>query len=578
MKQNEAFLKSTYYRYLVPGMLGILGGTVNVLVDSVLIGNLLGEQGLLAVNLCLPLYLASYTLGSLIASGGATLSAREIGRDNLEGSRGILGLSIVLSLAVSLVFAGLGTALLDPLVNLLSGGVALNGLRQYALIIILSGVPRVLLYIPSFYLRLDGLTVHAMGMLTLMAMLNILLDVWFMYYLKMGLVGAAYANLAATSIACVCGLFILLKKGNNFRLPIRVAKLSNAARVIRMGTPSALNNLATVFRILLINILLLRVTDDLLYPVIFTVVTALSEFSLFILNGIPQTALPLIGVYHVEHANAALRLLLRRQLLTGSIAITVFGALTVWFHGAISTLYGVSANIAIPLSCLAVSLLIGQLNSVMTYYYNSADHVWLANVITLLRVLLLPVVFTLFLSRISLPSVWLFLPLSELFTLLIWLAAVLAVSARKKDCSRMLLLDDALERSGAAIEFSVAADAPAICEASERITDFCAHNQMTPGQTMRVSLALEEIMTIMSEKSFGAEKGSFDVRAFAIDGAIGLRIRCGGKMFNPISLCEVGEDGGRQEQMLGIKMIADMVKQLRYVSTFGVNNFFVRIQ
>ena len=40
MKPDEHFLTSTYNRYLLPTMAGILGGTVMVTIDSMLVGKI----------------------------------------------------------------------------------------------------------------------------------------------------------------------------------------------------------------------------------------------------------------------------------------------------------------------------------------------------------------------------------------------------------------------------------------------------------------------------------------------------------------------------------------------------------
>lgn len=230
------------------------------------------------------------------------------------------------------------------------------------------------------------------------------------------------------------------------------------------------------------------------------------------------------------------------------------------------------------MACLFTSMLIGQINSIMTYYFNSVERIFLADIITVLRIFIMPVAFAWLLAATNFAPIWLFLPLSELVTLLVWLGAVLAISSRKKYLSRILLLDDILENSGNAVDFSVKSDPAEICHASKCITEFCEKNNMTPKQTMRISLAIEEIMTIMTEKSIGSTEGSFDVRAFSAGGTIGLRIRCAGARFNPLSMCDAPGGKEADENLMGIKMISGMVKKLQYISTFGVNSFFVQIQ
>lgn len=575
MKQNEVFLKSTYYRYLPPTMLSILGSTINVIIDGILIGNLVGEDGLLAVNICLPLHLVFYTIGALIASGASILSAQALGRNDVDESRRFMGLATLLCLVFSLVIVTAGIVRLRPLINLLSGGMAIAGLHEYAFLIICCGIPKIMLYIPFFYLRLAGKNFQMAVAQTLMVVLNFLLDIFFMYILRMGIAGAALANLLATLAVCVAGFKLLLHKESDFGLPFTFAEPRQIGAVIKNGTPSALNNLTSALRVLVINLVLLSLPPGGRFPIQFAVVTSVSELSLFIINGIPQTAMPIINVYNVEKSNRAIRFLMKRQMVSGLLISGLFGLACVLLHSGIGSLYGINQSLLIPLACLAASLLPAQINSIITCYFNSVNRIALANLITVLRIFVLPVLLLLPLTHTASPILWLFLPLSELFTLLIWLAVVLRISMKNPILSRLLLLDDTLEKSGNAVEFSVGSDPVQIVEASRRITGFCDAHNMTDGQTMRISLAIEEILTVMAEKSFGSSQGSFDVRAFAEDGTIWLRIRNGGQKFNPVSLSTGTDDS--DDELLGIRMISGMVKNLQYMQTFGVNNFFIQI-
>ena len=74
--QNDRFLKKTFGRYLIPTMVGTLGGTINVLVDGIIVGQKIGSDGLAAVSICMPVYLLLCTVGSLLVSGGCVCSSR----------------------------------------------------------------------------------------------------------------------------------------------------------------------------------------------------------------------------------------------------------------------------------------------------------------------------------------------------------------------------------------------------------------------------------------------------------------------------------------------------------------------
>ena len=109
--------------------------------------------------------------------------------------------------------------------------------------------------------------------------------------------------------------------------------------------------------------------------------------------------------------------------------------------------------------------------------------------------------------------------------MLIWLAVVLCISMQYPTLSRLLLLDDTLENSGHAVEFSVGTDPVQIVEASSRITGFCDAQYDRRADDV-ISLAIEEISR--SWRKTGSGHGS-STCAYADDGTIWLRIRNGGK-------------------------------------------------
>lgn len=575
MEQNEAFLKTTYNRYLLPTMLGILGGTVGVLSDGVLVGTFVGEAGLVIVNLCFPIQLMLSMLGSLIACGASVLAAREVGRKNVDASRRLFGTALILAIVASLMLTVLGSIFIEPLARLLAGNMNVDLVRPYTQILLIGALPKVLLYLPVYFLRLDGHNNRVTVLMLLMAGLNVVLDLLFLHVLQIGVIGAAWASVTATLLTSLCGFAFLFRKDSAFTPPLTQSRLTIVPALIKAGSPVALDNLAMALRIVLLNRILLLHMNGGVNTVLFAVITAVSEFSLFIIFGVPQTALPLVVVYSVEGSNGGIRLLMKRQLRIGLLFIFIFGAFILTFQSAIQAIFGVTESILIPIACLAIALLPALVNSVMAYYFQARGHVFLANAITLLRILLLPVLLVALLAANANDWLWLFLPLSELLTLTFWLLFVLRSSRRQQNQSRLLLLDDRLELSGSVLEFSVQSDAVAICDASARISEFCEQNAISPQQTMRISLAIEEILTVMAEQSLDKTGGSFDVRAFAVDGSIGLRIRCGGKRFNPLTLLESDE---LDESLLGLRLISGMAKKLEYLTTFGVNSFFVQIE
>ncbi len=79
LEQNEQFLKKAYGKALIPCMLSILSGNINILADGILVGQRLGTDALAAINFSLPVYLVLCIAGSFIVSGTAICAAEAIG-------------------------------------------------------------------------------------------------------------------------------------------------------------------------------------------------------------------------------------------------------------------------------------------------------------------------------------------------------------------------------------------------------------------------------------------------------------------------------------------------------------------
>ena len=122
-----------------------------------------------------------------------------------------------------------------------------------------------------------------------------------------------------------------------------------------------------------------------------------------------------------------------------------------------------------------------------------------------------------------------------------------------------------LEEEGQVLNFSVPGKEEDICQASSQIADFCQENGMTPRQVMRFSLAIEEVLTMIALKNPDGQV-RFDLRAFAVPGSLGIRIRYDGIAYDPFA-----PRGKKDEAYLGIDLIASMMSTVFYQRTFGLN-------
>lgn len=275
--------------------------------------------------------------------------------------------------------------------------------------------------------------------------------------------------------------------------------------------------------------------------------------------------------------------MVKLEWIMGCIYAGIFFVLCMAGADVIQSMYGLQAPLRYPLFWMAAAVFPGLLCSILSGYYNMAKKNFWANGIIFFRVIVMTYIGLLFNIRLRLPMCS-FLLFAECMTLAVWLFATGVFHNMHPEGTRYLLMDLSLEKSGNVLNFSVSSVAEEICSASERIRGFCAANGMDKKKTMRIQLAIEEIMTLITQVNEGLEEGllKFDLRAYSLQGVSGIRIRYAGIAFNPfqrgkgenIPFVQGGQDA-EDELYMGISMIQKMVEEIHYQRTFGVNTLQV---
>lgn len=565
LQQNEQFLKKAFHTSLFPCMLSILSSTVNILADGVVVGQRIGTQALSAISFCVPVYLALCVIGSFLVSGAAIEASLAIGRHQEEQSQRFYHTAVWSCVAVSLFVTALGLLFCKPISAWLCTDPAVQPyVASYTAVTLFGALPKILIYVPFWFLRMDGRAKDVTQMMLVMGLGNVVLDVVFLYPLGWGIAGAAWASVLSTAVACLLGFLRLCDGRSTFRLGVSLVTDGKSWRSLAAsGSPSALNNLFQTLRLLAVNALLMQAGGSELVAA-FTAVNCISAFSLCIVDGVPQAACAILAICNGEQDHDSMVLLIRRAWRTGALCCVLFSVVVIWGADGIALVYGLPVSLRSAMVFLSLGMFPGLWCSILSGYYNVSGKVLWANGIIFFRVFLAAAA-SLALSVVLQENPWSFLLNAELMTVgLWWLATGVYYRCHPRE-SRWLLMDRSLEESGRALNFSVEGSVEKICEASEQISGFCAENQMDARQSMRFSLALEEVMTMILQANPGGGV-RFDVRAFSEPGQLGIRIRYDGRMYDPFAGHEP-----HQEPYLGLDMIRAMARSIRYQRTFGAN-------
>ncbi len=572
LTQSTELLRNALRMALIPGIISYFSSNLALLADGVLVGRTVGMEGLAAVSMSTPVVLMISMIGGLLSCGAETICSRAFGNNEPEKAQRFYGAHLLLLLGNSFLFLLLGLFLMRPISLMLSGGDAALAplVADYCRIYLLGAVGLLLTFPPFWFLPLEGKNKAMTVMMLIMGIGNILLDLLFLSVMHMGVRGAALASVLSATAAAVYGMAVMHSGRHSFALRLGLLRdRKEWLALFSAGSPEAFTSIFQALRMLTVNNVLLQVGGHVMVAR-FSVLSAMVSICDALTIGIPQSSGAIMGVYCGERDNPSAMILLKQQIRVGLAGCLVLMLCLGFGHPLVEWAYQVD-GMSEPLWLLGLSLFPVMILNILNTYYRVAGRAMLANILIAARLYGFCVLSLIILNRAGL-SVWLFQITEALLTLALWAGLTWIMyrrSLKKKPVSRWLLVNRAMEDNGNSINFSSPSDPEAICDASERIGTFCRDNKMDPRQIMRVSLALEEMMTLITQFNEGM-KLSFDVRVFATMGVIGIRIRYGGISFNPLA-DEYRED----ERFMGIEMVRSLVEETIYQRTFGVNSLVI---
>ena len=195
-----------------PMMLSMLLIMLYNLADSVWVSGL-GADALAALGFITPLFMIIIGLGNGIGAGANSLIARAFGAKKDELANNAALHSVVLTVIIGIVIPIILLPLIPEIVVIMGGASVTELCMDYSKVTF--GLLIVFLFssVLSSILRSEGDVNRATIAIAITAVLNIIIDPIFIYYLNMGIAGAAWATVISAGISCiVMAYWIWVKK------------------------------------------------------------------------------------------------------------------------------------------------------------------------------------------------------------------------------------------------------------------------------------------------------------------------------------------------------------------------------
>ncbi len=182
-------------KFSVPAIIGMLVNALYNIVDRLFVGRTVGELGLAAITVNFPISMIMGASSIIVGVGANALFAIRMGEGNQDEAEKVFGNASMLLLAVPLVMGLVMAAAIDPiLITIGANENTLSLARSYTLICLCGSPFSSFSHGMTHFIRTDGHPQIAMGSQLLGAIVNIILDAWFVMGFKWGVNGAALAT------------------------------------------------------------------------------------------------------------------------------------------------------------------------------------------------------------------------------------------------------------------------------------------------------------------------------------------------------------------------------------------------
>ncbi len=211
MTQGEPFQLILWFS--IPLLLGNIFQQFYSMVDTIIVGKILGTQALAAVGTTGPLNFLVLGFASGITSGFAVLVAQRFGAGDITGMKKAVAAAVELATGFTIVLtlaATLGTKGLLHLINTPED--IFQGAYEY-IVVIFGGMFTMMLYnILACILRAIGDSRTPLYFLIISSILNVALDLVFIINFNMGIAGAAWATVISQGVSGVLCFIYMMKK------------------------------------------------------------------------------------------------------------------------------------------------------------------------------------------------------------------------------------------------------------------------------------------------------------------------------------------------------------------------------
>ncbi len=317
----------------VPASIGILVMSINILVDTILVGNWIGSVAIAAINVVLPISFFIAALGMAIGIGGSSIISRALGANNKDKALTTFGNQITITLILTITMVVFGLFFVNDLIPAFGGKGEIFAPAKIYYQIVLYGVPLLALcMMGNTVIRAEGKPKFAMIAMIIPSIGNLTLDFILIKGFDMGMHGAAWASTISYGLCLSFIIWFFLSKRSE--LKISLSHFGIKADILReiseLGFVTLARQAVVSVTYLLLNNILFKLGGE-AGVTTYAIIARMLMFALFPVLGVTQGFLPIAGYNYGAELKSRVRESINKAILYASgLGLFVFAGIMIF--------------------------------------------------------------------------------------------------------------------------------------------------------------------------------------------------------------------------------------------------------
>ena len=417
-------VRKLFFRYLIPSICGTMVTSIYVLADTIIIGKGIGIDAMAALNIILPLFNIFFGTGLLFGVGGSVLMSIARGKGDTQTGNCYFSVAVLLNAITCILYMILFLNFMEPIARFLGAtDVTMPYVLKYAPYVILGlGFFAFSTFLQTF-VRNDGAPKLSMIAVVSGGVLNVVLDIVFVFPCKMGMAGAAIASVLGSVLTTVILLFHFRSKSNGLHFSLKKFSPVFITSIYKNGFTSFLVEVSSGIVMFVFNLQILKYIGDIGVSM-YGVITNTAIVVICLCNGINQASQPIISTNHGAGLIDRIETVKKLGLKTAFIICSVPAILGLIVPNLFTYIFMNPNEQILALSSTAIRIyfvgffVIG-LNMFIIGYFQSTVKPQLSLFLCLSRGCVLAIIFVFVLPPlIGVIGIWVSVPLAEFITLI----------------------------------------------------------------------------------------------------------------------------------------------------------------